>query len=120
MYPFGGLAVLRGDAKLELYVDASEDENFPLELDFTRRLADQLSIACRDLARLQRASEGPGQSTGSRRDDVVDRRRVRVVRSGGPAIVFGDGAVHAERDRFLLAGYVRHPQRAFHSLDPCL
>jgi hypothetical protein len=81
--------MLRSGAELELQVDAPEHEHLALELDLARCPANQSSAVRWDVTRLQRASEGTGQSTRGRGHDVVYGRSMRFVGTrlaplGGP------------------------------------
>ncbi len=73
---------------MQPYVNPPDDEDLVFRfLDFTDRLAGQAVAVSPDVARLQRASEGPRQSVGCGRDDVVERRRSRFEGPGGNLIV---------------------------------
>jgi hypothetical protein len=80
-------------------VDALDHEHAVFHLDLAGRLADQPSFACRDLTRLQRASERPRQSAPRGGDDVVERRRVLGLTRLGDAVVLGHLVVDAEPHR---------------------
>jgi len=69
-----------------------------IDFDFTARDRRQTITAGRNLARLQRAPEGPEQSTTRRRHDVVESRGVRVRHLSLDAVVAGDRPVRAETD----------------------
>jgi hypothetical protein len=99
-------------------VDTLDDEDAVLVLDLAPRFGDESAFACGDVTRLQRASERPGESTGRRGDDVVERRRPLGVAAALDPVVVGDLVVDAEPDRLRCAGHVRPAQRAFDSLHP--
>jgi hypothetical protein len=69
------------------------------------------------LTRLQRASQGAGQSATGGSDYVVKGGRVRLGELVfAESIVLGDGPVHAEADRFLFRRQIRQaigPLEAF-------
>ena len=101
MYAFGRLPLpfLRLEPQLDM--DALDDQHLPLELDLSGRFARQEALTCINLTRLQRASEGPGQSTGGRRYDVVEGRGMLLELAGRELVVLGNGAMDAEYDRLL-------------------
>jgi hypothetical protein len=63
-----------------------------------------------DLARLQRATQGSGQSTGCRGDDIVERGGVRLVAARSRLVVLRDLIVNAKQDRLALLRKVRASQ----------
>src|SRR2546421_7891483 len=71
-----------------------------------------------DPARLQRTTQGPGQSTGCRGDQVVERGGARLVLPRLASVVLGDLVVDAEGDGLPLRGQEGVPQRALEALDP--
>jgi hypothetical protein len=102
-------------------VNASDHEDLVFGLfDFTDRLAGQPVAVRPDIARLQRASEGPRQSAGCGRDDVVERGRARLEGPGSDLVMLGHRAVDAEDDRLGLTGKIGAPDRALDALDPDL
>ena len=78
--PLGGIALL-GRASFQHVVHPDPFNNqhtvFDFDLAFGRR--DQIAPARIDSARLQRATQGSGESTGRGRDHVVKSGRVRLV-----------------------------------------
>ncbi len=85
---------------MQLHVNPPDDEDLVFRfLDFPDRLAAQAVTVSPDVARLQRASEGPRQSASCSGDDVVERRRVRLEGPGSDLVVLGDRAMDAEDDR---------------------
>jgi hypothetical protein len=110
------IAMLLRRAQVQSDVNAPDDQDVTVELylPFRERLE---SARCRrDFARLQRAPEGSGQSTGSRGDDVVEGRGVRIL-IGSRLVVLGDRAVHAEEDRLSLGWKIRPSQGTLLALD---
>jgi len=96
-------------------VDSLDDQHLPFELDLSGRLAKEEPFTSRDLTRLQRASEGPDQSTRCGRDHVVERRGMRFILAGLRAVVRGDRPVRPEPDRL---GFGREPSFAQWPLHP--
>jgi hypothetical protein len=88
-------------------VDPLNDEHAVIDLDLAHRLARQPPLACLHVARLQRASEGPGQSAAGGGDHEVERRRALDVAATRHPLVVGDLVVDAELDRLLTGGEVR-------------
>lgn len=85
------------------HVNAAEDQNVFFYLNLTSNIGSQSFVTSAYLTRFQRAPEGAGQSTGGRRHDVIDRRRVLLGnRIGVSSVVPGDGAMHAKDDGFRL------------------
>ena len=99
-------------------VDPLNDEHAVLNLDLADRLARQASLACLPLARLQRASEGPGQSAAGGGDHEVERRRALDIAATRHPVVVGDLVVDAELDRLPTGGEVRTSERTADPLDP--
>jgi hypothetical protein len=100
-------------------VDAFDHQYAVLEFDFAGGLALESAFASRDVTRLQRASEGAGQSARGGGDDVVERGRTfRLTSCRRHTVVLGDGGVDAKDNRLILRGQVRAPQRPTYPLDP--
>ena len=99
-------------------MDALDHEDTVVALDLTARLAREPAFVWIDVTRFQRASEGAGESAGSRGDDVVERRRALGIAAPRNAVVVGDLVVNSEEDRFFASGKLRASQWAADSLDP--
>ena len=113
--PLGGIPLLgRTSFQHVVHPDPLDNQHtiFHFDLAFGRR--DQIAPARIDSARLQRATQSSGESTGSGRDHVVKSGRVRVV-PGRRLVVLRDLVVHPEKNGRRLGGQKRLPQRA---LDP--
>jgi hypothetical protein len=97
-------AVLFGNTgELVCHVNALDDEDLAVLLHVTDAPRYEGSAACMNVARLQRASQGAGQSTDRCGDDVVDRRCVWRVFVCGDSVMLGDCPVDAERHLALIA-----------------
>jgi hypothetical protein len=99
----GLVSPFRSDGESIAHVDAFDDQHAVLGLDLAHRLD---FVALRidfDLARLQRAGKGAGQSPPGCRHHVVERGRVGWVIVAADAIVFGDLGVNPESDRLTLS-----------------
>ena len=120
MDPPGGFEVGRRSLEMEIDVDPADDQDAVLQLDFTDGFGDQPAPRSVDLARLQRASEGPRESTRRGGDDVVEGRRVGTEDLRRDLVMGRDGAVHPEDHRLVLGGKVCLAQGALHPLDPDL
>ena len=119
MYPLRSRLLLRGRPQTHPDVNSPDDEHVVLgQFDFTDRFAGQPVAVSPDVARLQRAPEGPRQSAGRRGDDVVECRGAGLECAGGDLVVLGDRAVDAEDDRLRLAGEVGAPDGPFHPFYP--
>jgi hypothetical protein len=101
--------------QLQPHVDPSDHQDILLKLNFTNGFRHQPPARCINLTRLQRASQGSGQSTGRSRYDVIERRGVRLSNRRRNFIVLGNGAVHAEDYGLRLSG---KPGTANRTLDP--
>ena len=85
------------------HMNPAEDQNVFFYLNLTRNIGSQSFVTSAYLTRFQRAPEGAGQSTGGRRHDVIDRRRVLLGnRIGVSSVVPGDCAMHAKDDGLSL------------------
>jgi hypothetical protein len=98
-------------------VNSLEDEDASLDLDLADGRRDEPLVPRGNLTRLQRASEGARQSPRGGGDDIVDRRRVRVVYVRVDLVVLGDGPVDAEEHGLSLGREVGAPERPLHPLD---
>ena len=113
-----GLALVVGAARQGVvHADPLDDEDPVFYLDVTFGSRHQLAAARIDPARLQRATQGAGQSTGGGRYHIVKRRGVRLIRPGGRLIVRRHLVVHPEENRLRLCGEIRPSKRALHPLD---
>src|SRR5438132_7699426 len=70
-----------------------------------------------DPARVQRATQGPSQSTRGGRNHVVERSGVRLERPGRGLVVLRDLVVYPEKNVGRLGRHKRLSQRALDSLD---
>jgi len=110
--------VLRATRQRVADADPLDDEHLVLEVDLAFGLGRQPSPARVDPARLQRATQGAGESTGSGGDDIVERRGVIGILAGRRAVVLTDLVVGAEVDGLLLNGQERAADRASVADDP--
>lgn len=92
--PFGVYSV-QGEGD----VDPPDHEDPVLHFHLPDSYRFQLVTRRTDPARLQRAPKGAEQSTAGGRDEVVDRRGVRVWHVSLDTVVTGDCAVRAETHR---------------------
>ena len=77
-------------------VDAADHKYIVFQLNFTDRFRHQPVIRCINLTRLQRASEGSGQSRRRRGDHVIQCRGVWLQDSRRNLVVLRHSAMHAE------------------------
>lgn len=56
-----------------------------------------------NVTRCQRASEGPKQSAAGCRNQVVERRRIRLLVLGRDAVVLGNLAMDSKEDRLFFS-----------------
>ena len=96
----GGLALVVWTALKSIpYMDTLDDEHLVLQHHHTLGLRAQFALARIDPARLQRAAQGPSESTGGGGDHVVERRGVVRILTGGRPVVLADLVVGAEEHR---------------------
>ena len=100
MRALGGLSFVVGAAAQRIAdSDLFEHESLLFEVDLPLCLGGQPPPARVDPARLQRAPQSPGESTGGRGDDVVERGRVVGVLAGRRPVMLADLVMRAEHDR---------------------
>jgi len=99
-------------------MDPFDNEDLALLLDLADRLRREVSVACIDATRFQRASQGAGQSATGRSNDIVERGRIRRIGVGIYAVMFGNFAVDAERDVLVFRGQPRIADRPSNPFDP--
>ena len=110
---------LLGRAAFQRVIDPNplDDEHAILHLDVPFGRRRQVALPSFDPARLQRATQGAGQSTGRRRHDVVERGRVRLEGAGRGSVMFSHLVVNAEANRIVLSRKVGAAQRSLDPLD---
>jgi hypothetical protein len=102
MDPLDRLSLMSGRFEPVLYVNAPDHKDVSVKLDLAGGLRSVLIIAGVDLARFQRASECPRESTRGRGHDVIQRRGMRRIIVRGDLVMLGDLGMDAKDDRFLL------------------
>jgi hypothetical protein len=85
-------------------MDPLDDERLALQLDLTGDLGPETTVSGGDASCFERTPERPGQSAAGRRDEVVDRGRIRWEVLLHDPVVLGDRTVHTERDRVVASG----------------
>ena len=119
--PLGRLQLLlRTPGELVAHPDPLDDQHLVLQDDISFRFGRQFPSARVNPARLQRAPEGPGQSTSGSRDKIVERRRMVWVLPGGRSIVLADFIVGAEEHWSRLSRQKRFADRPALPHDPHL
>ncbi len=88
-----GFSRFRGRGDVVHNMNAPNHKNAVFRLDLTCDFSRQMFIACVDLARLQRASEGAGESTTRSSHDVVKGGRVGLDSLRLDAVVFSNRTV---------------------------
>lgn len=96
--------------------DPTQDEHALLHFDLSLGLADELISHCPNPARFQRAAKCPYQSTARRRDDVIQRRRMRLGDVALDSVVASYRTMHAEENRRGLSRKPGPPERSISAL----
>jgi hypothetical protein len=113
--PLGSLALVgRAAGQGVVHVNPLDHKHSVLDLDLAFSRGDKVAATRIDSARLQRATQGPRQSTGGGRDYIVKGGRVWLV-PRWCLVVLRDLVVHPEQNRRRLGRQKRLAQRA---LDP--
>ena len=71
MHALRGLPILLPGFQSHPYMDTADDQHVLLEFDLSQSFTDQQSSRRANLTRLQRASEGSGESARRRGNNVV-------------------------------------------------
>lgn len=103
VHPTGQIVMLVVHAQMVGDVDTLDDENLFVDLHFSDYLGDQIVFVQLDTARLQRASQGSGESPAGSCDNVVERRGSGSKVLGTDTVVLGDLGVDPE-ERGLVLG----------------
>ena len=82
--------------------DPLDHEDLVLDVDLALRLRAQSPFTRVDPARLQRATQGAGESTGGGGDNIIEGRRVIGILPWCRAVVLAHLVVCAEENRFRL------------------
>jgi hypothetical protein len=121
MCPLGRFSlVLRATFERVADPDPPDEEDLLVQLDVALSLGRQPSLRSVDPARLQRATQGAGQSTGGCRDQIVERGRVLGVLARVSPIVLTDRAMGAKQDGLPLDRQVGLANRTSLPNDPHL
>ena len=119
MRAVGRLAfVIRAAAQRVAHANRLDDEHLVDDVDVALCLRAESPSARIDPARLQRATQGPGESTGGGGHDVIEGRRVFGVLARSRALVLAHLIVRSEYDGLRLGRKVRLADRAAISDNP--
>jgi hypothetical protein len=113
----GRLTFVGRKAQMVRYVNAPHYQHILLFFNLTDRLRDEPTFSSRNIARLQRASQGTSQSTGGCGHEIVQGRGVGFENLWIDTVMFGDLRVNAEVDRFRLYRQIGSAHRTFHALN---
>ena len=91
-------------AQLVVHMNSLDHENFAFELYLSGSCPDQLASRCIYLTRLQRASQGAGQSAAGCSHHVVESRRVRRIVFRGYPVMLCNFGMDAKGDGIVPAG----------------
>jgi hypothetical protein len=100
MHTLDGLSSLSRCNQMIGDVNSLNDQYVVLCLDLSSNLPRQSFVACIDLARFQRASEGADQSAAGGRHYVIQRRGMRLCNLRANVIVVSHSSVHPEAHGF--------------------
>ena len=90
MHALRGVTLRGRRYEAQPHVNPADHENVVIGLlDLADRVAREPIAVRLDVARLQRASEGAGQSAGRGGDHIVEGRRARLDRPGGDLVMVG-------------------------------
>jgi hypothetical protein len=117
VHPLGGLAVGRVQLQVVVHVDAFDDQHAAVRLDLAAGFGNQFSIACRDLARLQRTTKGAGQSAGGGRHHIIQRGGMGFMDVGIDTVVLGDFGMHSKKNRVWNVRQISPAQRTVNTFD---
>ncbi len=98
-------------------VYAADHQYASFGFHFAHGLRGEPSFTRRNLARLQRAPEGSGESARRRGDQVIQGRRVRGMDVGIDTVVCGDLGVDPKQDGLGLDRQVGPSQRTLDAFD---
>jgi hypothetical protein len=104
VHTFDDLWVDPVSLKFVVNVNPLDHQDLALELDLTPRFTGEPALACVYLARLQRAPEGPSQSTAGGGDNVVERGGIGRRVPGIDSVVLRNLRMDTKGDRFLPCG----------------
>jgi hypothetical protein len=116
MHSLDRLPMLLIGLQLVCDMDATDHQDTIVLSDLSTYISAEVAFSSTDPARLQRASEGSGQSAAGRRHDIVERRSDFTVGIG--TIVLLDRSVNAELDRAIVGREIGASERACDPVDP--
>lgn len=111
-----GFSVLLASLQAVGDVDPTDHEHTPLLLHLPTHVGRQSPATCIDPARLQRASEGPGQSTAGSGDDIIERSR--NITLGLDTVMLFNCAVNSELHRPFMSRQPSVTEGSFDTVDP--
>jgi hypothetical protein len=85
-------------------VNTFQDEDIPVQFHFTGDFRGEIQVTGIDLARFQRAPEGPSESATRRRHNIVNGGRARWKLVRGNFVVFRNGRMDAKDHGLSLGG----------------
>lgn len=118
MHPLGSRPLIRRRGEPEPDVDTADHQHVVFGFfDLPGGRCGQPLPGRLDPARLQRASEGAGESARGGGDHVVERGRVRLNAAGRDLVMLGDRTMDAKHHRLTLTGQIRAPDGAPDTLN---
>jgi hypothetical protein len=112
---FGGFASIFRYSQTILDTDSLDNQNLLIQLDLALHLRGQIVLMQLDSARLQRASQGTGESPASSSDNVVEGSSGRRKEIGAYSVVLRDLGVNPEHRWLRFSGEIGATDR---STDP--
>jgi hypothetical protein len=103
---------------MHAHLNAANDKHTVFGFHLSGYIRGQFAVAGIDLARFQRASKSAHHSTSGGRNDIVDRRRMRLFQSGRVHfVVLGDGPMDTVDHRLGLAWQMCDPKGSLPPLN---
>jgi len=117
VHPLSRLPLGAVELQVIIRMNALDHQHLAVPFHLAPGFGHQPSVSGRDFARLQRTAEGPGQSTGGGRYDIVQGGGMGLVNVGVDAVVLGNLRVHPEKNGHGYMGQIRPAQRPLDTLD---
>ena len=118
MNALGDLLFVLVDLEIVRHMDTPDDEYIAFLLNLAYSFGGETAIACRNVARLQRAPKRAGQSTCGRSHHIIKRGGVPLLGSWIYPIMLCYLRVKPEKYRLFVHWEIGAAQSTLHTLDP--